>query len=52
MFLDGAPLPGVAGSGSADVQAGLRQTLRAVLDMQVQLRCWWVFPAGAVHCSV
>lgn len=39
MFLDGLPQTltplGVGGAGAADVQAGLRKTLRAVLDVQV-----------------
>lgn len=38
MFLDGLPQTltplGVGGAGAADVQAGLRKTLRAVLDVQ------------------
>ena len=49
MFLDSAPLAGTGGSGSADVQAGLRQTLRAVLDMQAG----WAGRQGSVClCSV
>lgn len=39
MFLDGLPQMltplGLGGAGAADVQAGLRKTLRAVLDVQV-----------------
>ncbi|KAL4856634.1 Gamma-tubulin complex component 3 [Chlorella vulgaris] len=39
MFLDGLPQTltplGVGGAGAPDVQAGLRKTLRAVLDVQV-----------------
>ena len=39
MFLDGLPQMltplGLSGAGVADVQAGLRKTLRAVLDVQV-----------------
>jgi hypothetical protein len=61
MFLDGLPQTltplGVSGAGAADVQAGLRKTLRAVLDVQVGagtmsavtslliIMCW------APHCS-
>jgi hypothetical protein len=40
MFLDGLPKTltplGVGGAGAPDVQAGLRKTLRAMLDIQVR----------------
>ncbi len=42
MFLDGLPQMltplGLGGAGAADVQAGLRKTLRAVLDVQASWR--------------
>lgn len=42
MFLDGLPQTltplGLGGAGAADVQAGLRKTLRAVLDVQARSR--------------
>ncbi|GAB4814758.1 hypothetical protein N2152v2_001804 [Parachlorella kessleri] len=48
MFLDNTPVVMASGSGSADVQAGLRQTLRAVLDMQGPIKRL----AGAVEQAV
>ena len=57
MFLDGLPQMltplGVGGAGAADVQAGLRKTLRAVLDVQV-LCVWGVGErlVAALGCSM